>query len=623
MSKFLIFKSFLCGSALFATSLGLASGSEASEIQPVVAAETPAQQQNAVSIDTVKRAPVPGMSRMVPVSQLEGTPAPASPASPTAKSRSNGQVTSVSQLSDVQPTDWAFQALQSLVERYGCIAGYPNGTYRGNRALSRYEFAAGLNACMDRISELITAATEPMARKEDLEVLKKLQEEYSAELASIRGVVDSLEARTAVLESQQFSTTTKLQGETIFALAGMIGDETAINSDVQRRVSAGATPDPRTDVEENTIFANRARLNFDASFTGKDRLRVRLQATNVTPFSGSFTGTNQTRLGFDGSNNNDVVVQKLEYRFPVGERLTVYAAANAGEFNDNMYTFNPLFESSARGSISRFGRFNPIYRIGAGGDGAGVTFTYKLFEKLTLSGGYLAASSAAANPDEGQGLFNGTYSALAQVRYQPLKDMNIGFTYVRSYSRVGDGISGSTGTGFANNPFGGSTTLRVPTSVNAVGLQADYKIAPKFVVAGWVGYTEAYAKRSVGVIGSQGTAADPAVNDGDKSTSLNWAVTFGFPDVLKQGALAGIVIGQPPKTLDSDFGRSADIVSNGVDIKNRREDDDTTYHFEGFYRYNLNDNIDITPGLLVILNPEGNSDNDTIFVGTLRTTFRF
>ncbi|MFM9159341.1 MAG: iron uptake porin, partial [Dolichospermum sp.] len=55
------------------------------------------------------------------------------------------QVTSVSQLSDVQPNDWAFQALQSLVERYGCAAGYPNNTYRGNRALSRYEFAAGLN----------------------------------------------------------------------------------------------------------------------------------------------------------------------------------------------------------------------------------------------------------------------------------------------------------------------------------------------------------------------------------------------------------------------------------------------------------------------------------------------
>jgi len=66
------------------------------------------------------------------------------------------QVTSVSQLSDVRPTDWAFQALQSLVERYGCIAGYPDRTFRGNQALTRYEFAAGVNACLDRISELIT-----------------------------------------------------------------------------------------------------------------------------------------------------------------------------------------------------------------------------------------------------------------------------------------------------------------------------------------------------------------------------------------------------------------------------------------------------------------------------------
>jgi hypothetical protein len=64
------------------------------------------------------------------------------------------QVTSVSQLSDVQPTDWTFQALQSLVERYGCIAGYPDGTFKGNRPLSRYEFAAGLNACLDRINRI-------------------------------------------------------------------------------------------------------------------------------------------------------------------------------------------------------------------------------------------------------------------------------------------------------------------------------------------------------------------------------------------------------------------------------------------------------------------------------------
>ena len=79
-----------------------------------------------------------------------------------------GQVTSVSQLSDVQPTDWAFQALQSLVERYGCIAGYPDGTFRGNRSATRYEMAAALNACLDNISD-------KFATKEDLEAVKALQ----------------------------------------------------------------------------------------------------------------------------------------------------------------------------------------------------------------------------------------------------------------------------------------------------------------------------------------------------------------------------------------------------------------------------------------------------------------
>ncbi|MEM8780351.1 MAG: iron uptake porin, partial [Cyanobacteria bacterium P01_G01_bin.49] len=61
---------------------------------------------------------------------------------------SNGsmsQVTNISELQDVSPTDWAYEALRSLVERYGCIVGYPDRTFRGNRATSRWEFAAGLN----------------------------------------------------------------------------------------------------------------------------------------------------------------------------------------------------------------------------------------------------------------------------------------------------------------------------------------------------------------------------------------------------------------------------------------------------------------------------------------------
>ncbi|PSB56057.1 hypothetical protein C7B79_32655, partial [Chroococcidiopsis cubana CCALA 043] len=154
------------------------------------------------------------------------------------------QVTSVSQLSDVQPTDWAFQALQSLVERYGCIAGYPDGTYRGNRALTRYEFAAGLNACLDRVNELIATATADNVTKEDLATLQRLQEEFSAELATLRGRVDALEARTSELEANQFSTTTTLTGEVIAVVADVFGDERAVRS--------GEAEGSRGDLDINT-----------------------------------------------------------------------------------------------------------------------------------------------------------------------------------------------------------------------------------------------------------------------------------------------------------------------------------------------------------------------------------
>jgi hypothetical protein len=124
---------------------------------------------------------------------------------PEVSSSSNpmSQVTSVNQLSDVQPNDWALQALQSLVERYGCIVGYPDQSFRGDRPLTRYEFAAGLNACLDRINELIASSTANLATQADLATLQRLQEEFAAELAALRRRVDSLEARTAELEANQ------------------------------------------------------------------------------------------------------------------------------------------------------------------------------------------------------------------------------------------------------------------------------------------------------------------------------------------------------------------------------------------------------------------------------------
>jgi hypothetical protein len=128
---------------------------------------------------------------------------------------------SAPQLSDVQPNSWEFTALMLLDQRYGCMTGY--GSSLAQRAMTRYEFAAGLNACLDKVNEIISAGLANKVPKQDLVTLQRLQEEFAAELAALSGRVDSLEAKTAQLEAQQFSTTTNLSGRAILAYAWCSG----------------------------------------------------------------------------------------------------------------------------------------------------------------------------------------------------------------------------------------------------------------------------------------------------------------------------------------------------------------------------------------------------------------
>ncbi|PSB21534.1 hypothetical protein C7B65_02800 [Phormidesmis priestleyi ULC007] len=514
------------------------------------------------------------------------------------------QVTSVSQLSDVRPTDWAFQALQSLVERYGCIVGYPDKTFRGNRALTRFEFAAGLNACLDRVNELIAAATADLVKKEDLVTLQRLQEEFAAELATLRGRVDALEARATTLEKQQFSTTTKLRGEAIFSFSGALGDSKAIGSFTQRQIDntfpPGAARDAanaaaRRNVDENQTFSDRVRLSFATSFTGKDSLLTRLQARNITAFADA-TGTNMARLSYEGSSpsgtpaNNSLSVDKLFYRFPIGAG-TVTIDAIGGEFYNNVPNFNPLLASDGQGTISRFGRFNPIYRQGNSNSasGAGVTLNYPLSQALTVSLGYLADN--ASNPTNANGLLNGSNAALAQIAFKPSSTIDLGLTYVRGYDRGGNvNVSSGTGSLLASQPFGNAAT-----STDQFGIEGSIRLTPGFTLAAWGGYTTARLE-------SRTANADADI--------WNWAVTLAFPDLGKKGNLAGIVFGQPPKVTSNSLGGAF-------------RDRDTSFHLEGLYRYQVSNNISITPGIIVIFNPEHNSVNDTVYVGTVRTTFTF
>ena len=491
--------------------------------------------------------------------------------------QSLGQVNS-SQLRDISPEDWAYEALRGLTERYGCIAGFENATYRGEQVIARYEFAAGLNSCLQQIERLI-ASDEITA--EDLQTIQRLSQEFAAELTTIETRLDNLENRTAFLEDRQFSTTTKLVGEAVFSFSSAFGDEKANDSG--------------EDIEDEIVFNNRVRLNFNTSFTGKDLLKIRLDALNTTPFGVSVTGTNMTRLALERNTENSLVIGKLFYRFPVTDKLRFHFDATRGRYNLNASNnFNKLFASPIIGSISRFGRFNPIYIQGAGG--AGITAVYDFSDSISLSLGYLARN--ADDPDEGNGLFNGSYAALAQLAIEPVDNLDLGLTYVRAYYPQGRAfVSGLTGSRLANTPFGG-----VATTADHFGVQSSFAINSAITLSGWAGLTLANAETNgVGFNGAN-------VDRDDDATIFNWAATLGILNLGKQGSLTGLVVGNPPR-----------VTSNNSNI----EDDDISWHLEGFYRYPLTENLSINPGLLAVINPEGDSDNDTIYVGTIRTIFKF
>jgi hypothetical protein len=494
---------------------------------------------------------------------------------PLSNRRISQNVTSVSQLSDVRSTDWAFTALQSLVERYGVIAGYPDRTFRGRQSLSRYEFAAGLNSALDKINEIISAGLADKVSKEDLATLQKLQEEFAAELATLRGRVDALDAKTAKLESQQFSTTTKLRGEAIFSLAAASdGSNVPVGSD-------------RT----NTTFSYRVRLNLDTSFTGKDLLRTRLQASNTQNLiAPALNSGNGTRLSYDtGGAANEFNLNRLWYKFPIGDAFTGYVAP-IGQTEDIIDPLNPL-NNDGQGTLSRFGRLNPLLRIGSGGASVAVLgFDWKLSPQGNLQVAYSANNAAAPTLGGQGGLFGGSTVAAAQLVWKPSDALKLGIGYANSYHQTASLDSG------LNQELitGGIIT---GTRANTVVGSLVWDITNKVTFNTWGSYIFADAVSSAG-----------------STTFTSWSTALSFKDIFSEGDLGAIIFGQP--LYKNSISGTA---TKGVAPAN----DATPYHLEALYRFRISKNISITPGVYFVFNANSNSANGTATVGVIRTTFTF
>ena len=330
------------------------------------------------------------------------------------------QVTSVSELSDVQPGDWAYTALQRLVEEYGCLEGYPDRTFRGNKALTRYEFAAGLNACFDVITSVIGTDTQA-------DELQRLQEEFAAELATVRGDVDALQTDVAELEANQFSTTTKLRGE-LDAHLIVPFDDADLNSDdfePENEDDIPATGDNGTvgGDEADATFEYRARLNFDTSFTGKDRLRIGLQASDDASSLANTESGLANQDGRIGDLEDNVGLDDVYYSFPIGSRVSAIIAANSIVTDDFVTSTIVPFDGPAIAGAST----PEFYGLYEGGDALGAGVNVAFTKNLVLDLGY-ASGSGNDNSADG-GIFNGG-SYIAQLNLLSDGIFNAAVTYI-------------------------------------------------------------------------------------------------------------------------------------------------------------------------------------------------
>ncbi len=473
---------------------------------------------------------------------------------------SMAQVTPVSKLVDIQPTDWAFQALQSLVERYGCLAGYSDHTFQGDRTITRYEFAASLMTCIERIPNLVT--------QEDLLTLQRLQDEFTTEVDTLNVKIDTLETRTNQLESTQFSPTVLMGGQVILGLA----------------VAGGGEPPGKG--QTNAVLTHQTQLTTVSSFSGKDRFQFTLATGNFNNFGFAnldSLNTYMALLNYQTGLENDIVLNSLEYRVPAFSDRVVFTIKPVGFSLNDVLTANTPYLDPGRGAISRFAAANPVFQIGSLESGFGVDWLMN--NKARLQVGYGTQNAAIST----QGVLGSDRSALGvQLLLKPNPTLVTGLAYINAYSKDGrlDTLTGS----FNADTSG---TFLQPAQIHALSGTLQWRFTPNMTLGMW-----------------GGLIYSGSLESGAFAISATSLVSLGIDDPFgREGDFLGFLAGIPPKLL--------------IGGQIERFDQGTALHFETFYRFRVNDSLSITPGFFIVTDPGHIPTNNTIFVGTIRTTFRF
>ncbi len=535
------------------------------------------------------------------------------------------QVNSVDEFSDVKPTDWAYESLKSLIERYNCVNSSANGKFDGDRSLTRYEFANDLNTCLDTITKLIAASTSNFIKKEDLASLQRMKQDFSPELADIQARIGKAEDRVTKLEGSQFSTTTKLSGFAWFNVNG-----SSASGDLKRGLGerdVNGNPLIGNAIEPSITSSAYAWLEFNTSFTGKDSLMLQIAAGNGQPGVNQYTnrGVEYTYSDFTnqsgGVNPGDAVIRELYYQFPVGKDFEVVVGPRFNyfrffEYNRYAYYFSPKGGPPIFNYLTFNSANSPL--VNAIDRGAGAVVTWNINPQFQLRVGYLGESNEyLPNPPFGSafnpamGIFAGTNTTTAELTYKASDRANIRFLYTRSNLQaypqfrdnytdngvnvIGNGLAEPI-YGVADDGLGGAVNN---ATANTFAVNFDWAVTDEFGLFGRYAYGNTN-------ISSVNNAIRGDVN------SQAFQLGFAFPDLFKRGTIGTLSFVVPFDVLE---GRNFLVTGNG--------NGGTEWNMEASYYLPLTDNIAILPSFFMIFNANNFNDNPTIYIGNLRTQFTF
>ena len=475
-------------------------------------------------------------------------------------SAASEQVTSASQFSDVHPSDWTYQAISSLAERYGCLKG---STAHGNKAITRFEAASMLNTCLDRVSEMT-------------DDVRRLVDEFGSELAVIQGGVDGLEARVGEFEAASFSTTTKLSGTASFVLGA-----NSFEGDAYEAASANPRHAKLGETDGGLTFSYDYKLALDTSFTGEDLLKTMIRSGNMNnPQGGSGSvGLSGMEIGYDSS--NALNVERLYYQFPYGDDVTVTVGPRVRQ-DDMLAVWPSLYPSDTVLDFFTYAGAPGAYNLAKGG-GAGVTYGTGNWD---ISANYVSSNAENANTSTGGGILNeaANNNFTSQIAYSQ-DNWGAAFAYTYISSDEGAGLAATNGTPLANTLMDIGVTNSY--ALSSWWAPSDVGLVPSFS-AGW------------GV--NQTEDEDDSNASYDSATTQSWSVGMEWEDAFAEGNILGMAFGQPNfvTSYDNDPDSSSVIETPK----------DGNYAWEWWYKIQVSDNITVTPAIYYLSRPFGH-DTDT------------